>query len=53
MITVRRGARLPGISGNRCDKATHLRLILPRLALQRQAKNLLAEHSKNSRLLFD
>jgi hypothetical protein len=41
------------MSGNRCDKATHLRRILPRLALQRQAKNFLEEHSQNSRLLFD
>jgi hypothetical protein len=40
-------------SDNRCDKATHLRLILSRLALQRQAKNFLEEHSKNSRSPFD
>jgi hypothetical protein len=33
------------VSGVGCDIATHLRRILPRVALQRQAKNLLAEHS--------
>jgi len=30
-----------------------LRLILPRLAPQRQAKNFLEEHAKKSRSLFD
>ncbi|WP_250516243.1 hypothetical protein [Caballeronia sp. INDeC2] len=53
MIALRRAVRLPGFSGNRRDKATHVRLILSRLALQRQAKNFLEEHSENSRSLFD
>ncbi|BAN27013.1 hypothetical protein BRPE64_DCDS00770 (plasmid) [Caballeronia insecticola] len=39
--------------GSRCDIAAHLRLILHCVALQRQAKNLREEHSKNSRLVFD
>jgi hypothetical protein len=42
-----------GESANRCDMATHLRRILPRVAPQRQAKNSMDEHSKNSRLAFD